>query len=536
MVSISASICGELYELSGESSPTCECNNDLDEVIIDRNHPGYRTVFSGSWLLGSDIPSIIANLVPRFPGISPGYNSMLLKKHGDYRELGWDIIALVSAWPRAKVEYRLADATAIKEVTANRARFPKPVHRYGMVSFFGGNIVVSEGDEWKMYRKIAAPSFSERNIKLAWDEACRVMLDLFENVWGNQEEMALDNCVDMTMPVNKRFLFICMAGFGQQYGWKDEGSVSQGHTMSFKEALDIVSTDVFLKIIVPKWASSLTRRIRRAITAYDELELYMLDMIHERKSSGKQTDRHDLFNSLLDANEEVLEGEAKLSDRELLGNIFMFLLAGHETTAHTLCFALGLLACYPEEQDLLYQEVKNSATPDELPVSKEESSLCLCRALYETLRLFPPVPGIPKYSAEDTTLTTTKESGESKTISIPAGVDITIDCIGLHHNPRYWSDPDTFRPARFLEKDWPRDAFMSFSGGPRACIGRRFFESESVAMLVMLVSRYRIEVIEEPRHGSETLEQRNERVLSCKLGLTLTPVRVPLVFRRRDGQ
>jgi cytochrome P450 len=98
---------------------------------------------------------------------------------------------------------------------------------------------------------------------------------------------------------------------------------------------------------------------------------------------------------------------------------------------------------------------------------------------------------------------------------------------------RYWKDPEEFQPARFLDPDWPRDAFIPFSAGPRACIGRKFSETEGVAVLTMLVQKYIIEVKEEPQFAAETFAERRTRVLAPKLGLTLTPEHVPLVFKRR---
>jgi len=154
--------------------------------------------------------------------------------------------------------------------------------------------------------------------------------------------------------------------------------------------------------------------------------------------------------------------------------------------------------------------------------------------LYETLRLFPAVNAIPKYSAEDTTLVTKNENNEAITIPIPKDSGIIIDTVGLHYNPQYWEAPHVFRPSRFLG-EWPRDAFMPFSAGARACIGRKFFETEGTAILTMLIMNYKIEIKEEPRFSGESLEARKARILQSKAGITLTPVRVPLVFKRRQG-
>jgi len=107
-------------------------------------------------------------------------------------------------------------------VTASRAKFPKDVDHYAVLATFGANVVVSEGEEWKKYRKIVAPAFSEvclafssspkseydfqRNNKLVWDETTRIMTDLFDIVWRDKSEIVVDHCVDITLPV--RFLWI----------------------------------------------------------------------------------------------------------------------------------------------------------------------------------------------------------------------------------------------------------------------------------------------------------------------------------------
>ncbi|TFK49124.1 cytochrome P450 [Heliocybe sulcata] len=488
------------------------------------NHPGYRTLISGSSFLG--------NFLPPIPGIAPGRNSLFRRKHEDHAKWGWDVISTVSAWPRVRSGYRLADAAVIKEVTSARARFPKPVKQYSVLTFFGRNIVASEGEEWKRYRKITAPSFSERNNKLVWDETCRIMMDMFDNVWQWKDEISVDHCVDLTLPI--ALFVIGVAGFGRRISWNDDMKVPAGHKMTFKDALHIVSTDVFLKLIVPKWAMGWTERFRNCQTAFEELREYMLEMIRARRTAEKKEERYDLFSSLLDASEDDSDGEAKLADEELLGNIFIFLVAGHETTAHTLCYVFGLLALYQDEQEILYQHIKSVIPDGRIPTYEEMNKFTQSMAVfYETLRLYPPVPAIPKQSAEDTTLTVSNAYGEKTVIPVPAGTDLVIATPALHYNPRYWEDPHAFKPARFLEKDWPRDAFLPFSAGARACIGRRFFETEGIAILTMLVAKYKIEVKEEPQFAAETFEQRRERLLANRPGLTLTPLRVPLVFKRR---
>jgi len=215
--------------------------------------------------------------------------------------------------------------------------------------------------------------------------------------------------------------------------------------------------------------------------------------------------------------------------------MFIFLLAGHETTAHTLCFSFALLALHPDEQERLYEQIKSvMSSLDGIPTYEDMSRFTQSLAVfYETLRLFPPVTIIPKVAAQDTTLKVSNADGGMTTFPVPSGTEIDLHVPGLHHNPRYWKEPHKFMPERFLG-NWPKDAFIPFSQGARACLGRRFFETEGIAVMTMLVSRYKIEIKEEPEFASDTFGQRYARITDFSPGLTTVPLRVPLVFKRRE--
>ncbi|GLB37921.1 putative cytochrome P450 [Lyophyllum shimeji] len=488
------------------------------------NHPGYRTLLAQT--------SSIGHFFPPIPGITPGGNHLFMNKYRMYEIVGCDIHSAVSAWPTATTTLFVADAAAIKQVALARTRFQKPVHHYDVLELYGRNLITAEGDEWKKYRKICAPAFSERNNRLVWEETIKIMDSLFEDVWGSKEIIATDHVVEITLPI--ALFVIGAAGFGRKISWKDGDLAPPGHRLTFKEALHVVSTDVFIKLVVPDRALGLTERLRSVKVAFEELKQYMLEMIDERQRAGNLEGRHDLLSSLLNAN-DLDSGESKLTVSELLGNIFIFLLAGHETTAHTLCFTFALLALHPDEQEILYQHtqsvlsrVGDAPTYDNMPLFTQSLAV-----FYETLRMFPPATGIMKTCMEDTTLATTDALGNQIVVPVPKGADVTMDFTALHYNPRYWDEPHAFRPSRFL-KEWPRDAFLPFSTGARACLGRKFFETEGIAILTKVISRYRIEVKEEPQFALETFEQRKARIFKTRLGLTLTPIKVPLVFKLRE--
>ncbi|KAF9060543.1 cytochrome P450 [Rhodocollybia butyracea] len=489
--------------------------------VIGAPSPSYiTTLFSRVSVLGLLFPGGI-------PGIVSGRSSAWTGKFKEYNKAGWEATVHVNILPLGAT-ISLVDPTVIREVTSSRARFPKPVQMYKVLSLFGDNIIASEGDEWKKYRKIAAPTFNDRNNKLIWDESKKIMLDLFDNVWGSRDEIVLDHARSITLPI--ALFVLSAAAFGRRISWEDEETIPPNHRMSFKDAIHEVTLNLMTKVVVPNWALGLTKRLRRVRLAFEELNMYMLEFIAERRIAEKKEERDDLLTNLLEASLD----DPTFTDQDVTGNIFIFLFAGHETTAHTLCFTFALLALYQDEQELLFQQIKSVLADGRMPSYEQMPQFTRSMAvLNETLRLFTPGHTFTKYSAEDTRLVISNAAGGKHDFILPQGTPIMINTIGVHYNPRYWEDPEEFRPARFLDPDWPRDAFLPFGAGPRACIGRKFFETEAIAALTMIVLRYKIEIKEEPQFASETFSERSARVLASRIILTITPNRVPLVFKRR---
>ncbi|KAI3602256.1 cytochrome p450 [Moniliophthora roreri] len=484
-----------------------------------------------------------------------GNSQFLIKKHKIYAKSGWDVSAAVSLWPRVRATFTIADPKLLQEIGTQRALFPKATQKYDALNFYGPNIVSTEGEQWKLYRKVASPAFSERNNRLVWDESVITVMSYLEEDWMWKETVASDNflvpclqasCLSclVVFPTNMLnqlgLRVISAAGFGKRLGWKKDHLVPPGHQLSFEETFQIVSKDIFIKLVVPDWIPSITEKIRKVRLAFDELKMYMQDMINEARVSDAAREKDDLFSNLLKAN-DIAEGEEgrKLDDSELIGNTFMFLLAGHEarfssTASHTLSFAFALLALYQDEQEKLYQHIL-SVCPKEIPTYDDAPKLTRSLAvIYETLRLFPSAIVIPKETSEDTSFRLSRSDGkEVKNIALAKGTQIILHSHGVHYNPRYWKDPYDFRPERFLDPNWPRDAYIPFSVGARSCIGRRFSEIESVAILSVMIKHYRVRILDEERFKDETFEQKKERVLNAQWGITLTPTRVPLTFTRR---
>jgi cytochrome P450 len=186
---------------------------------------------------------------------------------------------------------------------------------------------------------------------------------------------------------------------------------------------------------------------------------------------------------------------------ELRDQVLIFLLAGHETTATSLAFALHLLGRHPEEQVRAREEISR-VLGDRTPEAADLDRLpYLTQVLKEAMRLYPAAPVIGRKAVAAT------EIGGHV---VPAGADVILAPWVTHRHPAYWPDPDRFDPGRFApeaEAGRPRYAWFPFGGGPRACIGQHFSMLESVIALAMILRAYEFEAVdtEVPVHTGITL-------------------------------
>ncbi|CAL5225498.1 g8326 [Coccomyxa viridis] len=204
------------------------------------------------------------------------------------------------------------------------------------------------------------------------------------------------------------------------------------------------------------------------------------------------------------------------TDLEIANQGFVMVLAGYETTGNALGFALYLLAAHPAQQQKLVEEVRKFGL-DRRPSYETLQELPFVEAcLKEALRLYPPAPTHIRQAQRD------QEIG-----GYHIRKDQWVGCAvyALHRDPKYWQDPDSFLPDRFMEgtpesKAVNPDAWVPFGGGVRACVGEKFAMAEAKITLVRLFQQYTFEL----KPGQEPLELRNTITLSPKKGVIVKPV------------
>lgn len=454
----------------------------------------------------------------------------------------------------------------------------------------------SEGAEWKMHRKGVSASFNERNAASIFRESVlqtQGMIDYWlrgggggeeeeEEEHGNEGKRQASSGVIETLEHDTMTLalnIIARVGFGLRLLWPGQRMPADvdarsrkygardppdGHSMTFVASLATVLDKIFLCLLVPQALLRVLpfRATRAAAAARWNYEQYMQELLRDKKAdaessgdegSGSSSGGMDIMGQLVRAkygkqkkNKAAAgvddKGEQQLSDSDIIGNCFVILVAGHETTANTLHFTLVELATHPAAQRALQADVDRllGRTSDPRGWSYEASigpllASHVAACLNEVLRLTPSVVDIPKEVGQAADQSLVLEDGERHVL--PRGLTIVLNTVGAHRNPRYWptasgpgkeaaSDLDEFVPERWFrpsisaggksaavededEEDYGgfqgpdtsaqlyrpvRGSFIPFSDGPRSCLGRRIAQVEMVAALAVLFQRYSVEL------------------------------------------
>jgi cytochrome P450 len=240
------------------------------------------------------------------------------------------------------------------------------------------------------------------------------------------------------------------------------------------------------ELVLPAFIPTPSRK--RLFEGVSTINAILSDLIDQRQTSGA-SDRHDLLTVLMEARDE--DGEP-MSREQLLDEIRTLYLAGHETTATTLSWTWVLLSQNTAARARLEAEV-DAALGGLLPTADDVSSLPYANAVIkEALRLYPVAWITRRVALEDVEL-----SG----CHIAAGTSVFLSPWLLHHDPRWYAEPESFLPERWLKDKAelpPREAYIPFGGGPRVCIGNGLAMMESVLILAALVQRYHVEVLPNP--------------------------------------
>lgn len=337
----------------------------------------------------------------------------------------------------------------------------------------GEGLLLSEGETWRRQRRTVAPALAPRVMPMLARHVVDVTqrtLDVLQP--GTTDALALMQ--SLTLDIAARSMF--------SVEMDDHGATLRRMIAEYGERLGRPTLlDLMLPpaIPTPRDLSRIAFRIRW---------LRLMDRIMASRSETppggpEHGEARDLFDLLLQARDP--ETGTGFTRKQLRDQMATLILAGHETTALTLFWALYLLANTPDIKARLAAEVR-TLDPATLATAQVLKTLPITRAvIQETLRLYPPAfTLVRKAIAED-------RFGD---VTIPAGSIILIAPWVLHRHENLWTRPGTFDPTRF-EGDPAlahRFAYLPFGAGPRVCVGAQFALTEAIIVLAMLIQRFDI--------------------------------------------
>jgi len=235
--------------------------------------------------------------------------------------------------------------------------------------------------------------------------------------------------------------------------------------------------------IPENWPTPANRRARRETQFLDSL---VYGIIEERQAEGNTNHHHDLLAMLMSAMDE--DG-TQMTPQQLRDESMTLFLAGHETTALTLSWAWYMLSENPAAEARLHEEL-HGILAGRAPELADFERLAYLRAVVnETLRLYPAAYIVARTSVAPCTI-----AG----YDFPADTTMIMAQWVMHRDPRYFDDPEVFRPERWLnglENRLPAGAYFPFGDGPRRCIGQGFALLESALVLATIAQKYRFRLV-----------------------------------------
>jgi cytochrome P450 len=235
-----------------------------------------------------------------------------------------------------------------------------------------------------------------------------------------------------------------------------------------------------LRTTLPEWFPVPSRARLQRIRG--QLDVILLELISERKaaleapSAAAMAPQDDLLTRLMRSRDDA----GGMTDAALRDEAMTLFLAGHETTALALTYALWLLSLHPAEEQSLRRELGH-VLGGRTPTTEDLPALPYARAVVdEALRLYPPAWafGREPFAALDLL-----------GVHVPLGTQVLVSPWVMHRDPRFFEQPDRFWPERWFGPPPPRFTYLPFGAGPRVCIGQHFAIAEAVLLLATLVQR-----------------------------------------------
>ncbi len=346
----------------------------------------------------------------------------------------------------------------------------------GLRPLLGNSVFLTNGPDWERQRRIIDPAFEGGRLRESygamWD-AADAAAQRFEGLAGQVVDVEPETSHAAADVIFRTLFSIPIEHHIARQVFAEFSAYQRSQPL----------LNVAAMIPLPRWLPRFFKRSTKASAA--RIRALITELTQERAAAIAQGDAPDDLATKIMTTADPETGET-FTPEEMVDQVAIFFLAGHETSASALSWALYLMALYPEWQERLAEEAQLLQSCDFSDISKLKLSRDIFR---ETLRLYPPVPMMVREA-------TCPERFRDR--DVPRGSQIVLSPWHVHRHTRLWDNPDGFDPARWHTENGKacmRDAFIPFSAGARVCTGAGFAMVEGPLLLSRLLRDVRVEVI-----------------------------------------
>eukprot|EP00592_Proboscia_alata_P003068 CAMPEP_0194370192 /NCGR_PEP_ID=MMETSP0174-20130528/18479_1 /TAXON_ID=216777 /ORGANISM="Proboscia alata, Strain PI-D3" /LENGTH=653 /DNA_ID=CAMNT_0039147499 /DNA_START=24 /DNA_END=1985 /DNA_ORIENTATION=- len=432
----------------------------------------------------------------------------------------------------------------------------------------GKGLIPADPVTWKIRRKQIVPGFHSK-----W---LNHMVGLFGYCNGPLLD-SLENIVDTkggVVEMEEKFCSVALDIIGKSVFNYDFGSVTNESPVIKAVYSALLEAEHRSMTPAPYWdiplANQVVPRLRKFNADIGLLNNVLNDLITQAKTSRTAEDIEDLekrdYSKIKDPSLLRFLVDMKgadIDDKQLRDDLMTMLIAGHETTAAVLTWALFELTKHPDCMAKVMEEIDRvfEGDMDRIPTMEDVKSMYYVRlVIAETLRMYPEPPLLIRRCREDNILP--QGSGSVEDATVIRGMDMFISLYNIHRDAKFWPEPNTFDPMRFTRKfvnpevkGWagfdPRKwegrlypnevsadyAYLPFGGGARKCIGDEFAMLEATVTLSMVLRRFKfqfdesrftdVDIMEHPQDLNHPVGMRTGATIHTRQGLHM-------IMKRRE--
>ncbi|KAK1678562.1 hypothetical protein QYE76_039410 [Lolium multiflorum] len=384
-------------------------------------------------------------------------------------------------WLGARPTLCIADVNVVKQVLFDRnGLYPKNFSTPHIARLLGKGLVLTDGDDWKRHQKVVHPAFNMDKLKMM----TVTMSDCAGSIMS-EWKAKLDKGGDVEIELSSQFEeltadVISHTAFGSSYTEGKKVFLAQ-------RELQFLAFSTVFNVQIPGFRYLPTKKNLQISKLDKEVRTMLMNIIKSRLAA-KDTMGYgnDLLGLMLEACAPEHGENPLLSMDEIIDECKTFFFAGHDTSSHLLTWTMFLLSTHLEWQEKLRKEVLTECG-NNVPTGDMLNKLKLVNMfLLETLRLYGPVLALQRRAGSDL---------EVGGIRVPEGTGLAIPIATIHRDKEVWGeDANEFKPLRFekgvtMAAKHP-NALLSFSSGPRACIGQNFAMIEAKAVVAMILQRF----------------------------------------------